>query len=348
VVYTAARRPAVSKKPHQALWDRREAGGGRIACPAGPTGRRITILTGWDAGSRCWGERSCRRATTRLRPLAAGSVASLAGGLAVLAGVIRLLPPPAETSPRVGAPRACFGGSPGSRSWQAFRPCPWPSWPRRGPGPPADVRLRPVQPVRPTASPSCSPSSWAGSSLRPEAPWTIPAGSVLTSALVLRGPPTSGSADRQPSNPPDPRPGLLECYVAAIPFFGNTLLSDLAYLGPVSFGLDALVLLLARRQKASPGHMKYARPSSSTLRDKDKIPRSRPPGAPAVPWPPCASARPSLGPRPAPSTDDSGALIVLRGELPPRRPRGYSRADPFHPQRHLSVSLLSLRPVETP
>lgn len=44
--------------------------------------------------------------------------------------------------------------------------------------------------------------------------------------------------------------GLVQCYVLAIPFFGNTLAGDLLF-STVFFGLYAVLSLVMERQKAS-------------------------------------------------------------------------------------------------
>ncbi len=44
--------------------------------------------------------------------------------------------------------------------------------------------------------------------------------------------------------------GLLACYIAALPFYGNSLMADLLGTGAL-FSLDALALRLASRRKAS-------------------------------------------------------------------------------------------------
>ena len=86
---------------------------------------------------------------------------------------------------------------------------------------------------------------WIGSRLRhTENPAWIASAALVGSAAVLPDLEFRPCGSRPPACTATPWAGLIACYVAAIPFFRNTLLSDMLF-AAVFFGLHALLSRVA-------------------------------------------------------------------------------------------------------
>jgi hypothetical protein len=183
-------------------------------------------------------------------------VRPLATGLAVLAALIRLVPNSCNFTP-VGALCLYAGGR--LRSWQAFAL-------------PLVLMLGTnmvlallhgtdylIYRTAPVVYASFLANVLLGRWLcRTQAPWRIGTASLLASLqffivtnfaewLLCGVPP---GTPLQPGEYPHDLAGLAACYVAALPFFGTTLLGDLLFTG-VLFGLHAvLARALARAERA--------------------------------------------------------------------------------------------------
>ncbi len=86
-----------------------------------------------------------------------------------------------------------------------------------------------------------------------KSPWTLPAWSLAASTLFFLM--TNLAVWATGGMFPSTAAGLVACYVAALPFFGNTVVADLAGTA-VLFGLGALVRQLdplARREEPGAG-----------------------------------------------------------------------------------------------
>jgi hypothetical protein len=166
---------------------------------------------------------------------------TLAAALAILAGLLRLVPHAPNFAP-VGA-LGLFGGA-RLRSWVAFA---LPLAVMAG----SDLvlwRVYGYPPFNPFVYASFLLAVLLGRLLvKGDDPWTLAGASLLTSAqfFVL----TNLGVWLEGTLYPRTLAGLLDCYAAALPFFHNTLTSDLLYSG-LFFGLHALFLLLTQHQKA--------------------------------------------------------------------------------------------------